>query len=155
MFATATMQQLTFDFPDKARAEADARPAAPPMSIVRRAIARALEVMHLLDRTDPGLSRLMRKQILSDAGAALTPGERARFGNLFRAQLFQRQMLQLFWIPSERHITTRRTYELKERRRTLPMGAILIGTYEFPCPESQFLDDLDELLANIRQGAAL
>lgn len=160
MFAlshSCTMEQLTFAAIDPV-GKADARlfkRKAPPMDRARRAIATALYYLHALDRCDPGSARLFRKAIFTDAGAPLTDVERARFGNVFRASIYQRQALRLWWIPSERHITSRRTYERVEKRRRLPFGAIYIGSYEAPVHESLFLEDLDDLLAAIRQGCEI
>jgi hypothetical protein len=94
--------------------------------------------------------------LVKDAGCApLSQAERYRLGTLFRAQIFQRQALKMWWIPSERHITSRRTYENKESRRTLPVDAIYIGSYEAPVHESSFLDDLEFLLERIRAGCLI
>ncbi len=112
-------------------------------------------MLHHLDRIDPALSRPLRRMLVKDAGAPLTLAERHRLGNLFRAQIFQRQALKMWWIPSERHITSRRTYENKEARRTLPADAIYIGSYQAPVHESAFLDDLDDILSRIRAGCVI
>jgi hypothetical protein len=122
---------------------------------VRRALGRALAYLYLLDRVDPGSSRALRRALYADAGLPLSDIERARLGNIFRASIFQRQSLRLWWLPKERHITSRRTYELVEKRRRLPEGAIYIGTYEAPVHESLFLDDLDDLLRCIRAGCEI
>ncbi len=150
--ALNAMEQLPLAAVEPAKPDNARRPKAPPMKLVRRAIATALYYLHALDRSDPGTSRILRKAIYADAGAPLTDAERARFGNLFRASIFQRQALRLWWLPKERHITSRRTYELVEKRRRLPEGAIYIGSYEAPVHESLFLEDLDELLRAIREG---
>ncbi len=153
--ALNAMEQLPLAAVEPAKPDNARRPKAPPMKLVRRAIATALYYLHALDRSDPGTSRILRKAIYADAGAPLTDAERARFGNLFRASIFQRQALRLWWLPKERHITSRRTYELVEKRRRLPEGAIYIGSYEAPVHESLFLEDLDELLRAIREGCDL
>lgn len=154
MFACdlTAMEQLPLAAVDPAKPDNSRRPKAPPMKLVRRALATALYYLHALDRCDPGTARTLRKAIYADAGAPLTDAERARFGNLFRASIFQRQNLRLWWLPKERHITSRRTYELVEKRRRLPEGAIYIGSYEAPVHESAFLEDLDDLLRAIREG---
>lgn len=149
------MQQLPLAAVDPAKPDNERRPKAPPMVLVRRALGRALAYLYLLDRVDPGSSRSLRRAIYADAGAPLTDAERARFGNIFRASIFQRQNLKIWWLPKERHITSRRTYELVEKRRRLPEGAIYVGSYEAPVHESLFLDDLDELLKAIREGCDL
>lgn len=153
--ALNAMEQLPLAAVEPAKPDNARRPKAPPMKLVRRAIATALYYLHALDRSDPGTSRILRKAIYADAGAPLTDAERARFGNLFRASIFQRQALRLWWLPKERHITSRRTYELVEKRRRLPEGAVYIGSYEAPVHESLFLEDLDELLRAIREGCDL
>jgi hypothetical protein len=155
MQAAVKMEQLPLAAVEPAKPDNERRPKAPPMVRVRRAIATALYYLHALDRCDPGTARTLRKAIFNDAGAPLTEAERARFGNLFRASIFQRQSLRLWWLPKERHITSRRTYELVEKRRRLPEGAIFIGSYEAPVHESAFLDDLDDLLRCIREGCEI
>ena len=127
----------------------------PPVNMVRRAISKAIHLLHALDRSDPKASRQFRKIIFADAGAPLTTAERDRFANIFRSSIWQRQSLMLYWLPSERHITTRSTYETKLPRRRLPDEAIWIGSYEMPVHESQFLDDLDDLILKIRAGVAI
>jgi hypothetical protein len=134
-----------------AKAAADIK-TAPPASVVTRAIAKALKLLHTLDRFDPAVAHQIRRSLFVDAGAPLTAAERARFGNIFRASLFQRQELDLFWLPAERHITTRRTIDGILPRRALPEGAIYIGSYRDPIPESHFLEDLDHLLQAIRSS---
>lgn len=155
MQAAVKMEQLPLAAVEPAKPDNERRPKAPPMVQVRRALGRALYYLHALDRCDPGTARTLRKAIFSDAGAPLTDAERARFGNLFRASIFQRQALCLWWLPKERHITSRRTHELVEKRRRLPEGAIYIGRYEAPVHESAFLEDLDDLLRCIREGCEI
>lgn len=125
---------------------------AAPVSLVRRAVGRALALLADLARTDPATAQHVRRALMSDMGAPLTQAERLRLGNIFRASLFQRQELMLYWLPSERHITTRRTFEGTLPRRKVPANAIYIGSYRDPFPESGFLEDLDALLASIRAG---
>jgi hypothetical protein len=151
----SAMEQLPLLDGDRRPGARGEKPAAPPMGIVRRAFGRAMELLHALDRADPGLSRAFRRVLFADGGAALTEAERERFGNIFRASIFQRQALKFWWIPKERHITSRRTFELVEKRRRLPPGAIYIGSYEAPVHESAFLEDLDDLLEKMRAGCAI
>lgn len=155
--ASIAMEQLPLAAVESGAAgdAAGRKPKAPPMVLVRRALARALYYLHALDQSDPGSSRALRRAILSDAGAPLTDVERARLANIFRASIYQRQALKMWWLPRERHITSRRTYELVEKRRRLPFDAIYIGSYEAPVHESCFLEDLDDLLAAIRQGCEI
>ncbi len=153
--ALNAMEQLPLAAVEPAKPDNARRPKAPPMVLVRRALGRALAYLYLLDRVDPGSSRALRRALYADAGAPLTDAERARFGNIFRASIFQRQNLKIWWLPKERHITSRRTYELVEKRRRLPEGAVYIGSYEAPVHESLFLEDLDELLRAIREGCDL
>lgn len=152
MQAAAKMEQLPLAAVEPAKPDNERRPKAPPMVQVRRALGRALAYLYLLDRVDPGSSRALRRALYADAGLPLSDIERARLGNIFRASIFQRQALKMWWLPKERHITSRRTYELVEKRRRLPEGAIYIGSYEAPVHESLFLDDLDDLLKAIREG---
>ena len=127
----------------------------PPVNMVRRAISKAIHLLHALDRSDPKASRQFRKVLFADAGAPLTKAERDRFANHFRSSIWQRQSLEFFWLPSERHITSRATYAAKLPRRRLPDESIYIGSYEVPVHESDFLDDLDDLILKIRAGVAI
>lgn len=121
-----------------------------PAHHVSRIVERALSVLGELSKRDPATAHHIRRALFVDACAPLTPAERLRLGNIFRASLFQRQELDLYWLPTERHITTRRTIDGRLLKRKLPTGAIFIGSYRDPFPESGFLEDLEDLLASMR-----
>ena len=94
MFAcdVTAMEQLPLAAVEPAKPDNSRRPKAPPMKLVRRALATALYYLHALDRCDPGTARTLRKAIYADAGAPLTDAElfavidmRTKFADLVRS----------------------------------------------------------------------
>lgn len=68
--------------------------------------------------------------------------ELARIANCFRSSLFQRPQLYFYLLPSEKRVASRRVFFLVEPARKLPDDAILIGRYDAPIHEGEFVADL-------------
>jgi hypothetical protein len=112
--------------------------------------ARVLALLSGLHRIDFVTAKHIQRALLVDALVPLTNLERQRLGNIFRASIFLRQELDLFWLLAERNITTRSTREQICSKLQLPNNAIYIGSYRAPVSQSYFLEDLDYLLLQIR-----
>jgi hypothetical protein len=82
-----------------------------------------------------------------------TPEQLARIGNLFRASLFQRQHLYFFLCPGEKRIRSRLVFYRIEDPRALPADAVLIGRYDWPIHEREFIADLVEVASPLPEPA--
>lgn len=82
-----------------------------------------------------------------------TPEQLARLANSFRSSLFQRPQLYFYLLPGEKRVASRRVYYLVEPARKLPADAILIGRYDAPIHESEFISDLVHIAAPLPEPA--
>lgn len=84
--------------------------------------------------------------------AGLKPDERLRIQRYFASALCLMQRIEIFWLPGKRSIAARSPASSKVR--AIPAGARSVGEYEHPFKSSDFLGDLDDVLAKIRFDGA-
>lgn len=92
--------------------------------------------------------------ITAKAGAMqFTPEQLARIANCFRSSLFQRQHLYYFLCPGEKRVRSRLVFYRIEDPRALPADAVLIGRYDWPIHEREFIADLVEVASPLPEPA--